>query len=124
MLDGALVLIAEDQPIIALAIAFAVANAGGEVAGPVASVKNALELVSSKPIQAAILDVNLIDGEVTPLAEALRARKIPMVLQSGVELPPALAALACDFSLMMKPYEMTDLIDSLAMLINRRLGRH
>ena len=38
MLGGSLVLIAEDQVFIALDLALAVEDAGGEVAGPVASV--------------------------------------------------------------------------------------
>lgn len=121
MLNGALVLIAEDQPIIALTIAFAVTNAGGEVAGPVASVREALALIASTQIDAAILDVNLTDGDITPVAEALFERKIPMVLQSGVGLPPGLAVRACDLNLMMKPYDMSDLINSLVESINKPL---
>ena len=47
MLTGSLVLVAEDQIFIALDLALAVEDAGGEVAGPVASVENALALIET-----------------------------------------------------------------------------
>lgn len=71
VLNGALVLLAQDEPFIALDLALAIEDAGGEVVGPAASVTEALALIEARPIVAAILDVNLIDGDITPVAEVV-----------------------------------------------------
>ena len=62
MLKRALILVAEDEPFIALDVALAIEDAGGMVAGPAASVKEALALIESLPVVGAILDVNLADA--------------------------------------------------------------
>ena len=92
MLDHARILIAEDEPFIAFDIAHAVEDAGGEVAGPVGSVVEGLALLETTPVEAAILDVNLSDRDVTPIADYLRARDIPVVFHTGLGLPPELKA--------------------------------
>jgi hypothetical protein len=50
----------------------------------------ALRLVTSSRIQVAVLDVNLRDERVYPVAEALTLRRIPFVFASGYgsELEP------------------------------------
>jgi hypothetical protein len=50
MLNDCLILIAEDQAFIALELAMAVEDAGGVVAGPVASVQSALLLIKAHQI--------------------------------------------------------------------------
>ena len=117
MLNRALVLVAEDEPFIALDVAMAVEDAGGEVLGPAASVREALELIDGRDIAAAILDVNLIDGDVSPLAEALIARGVPILLQSGVGLPLDLAARFPDLAFRLKPCTAAVLVRQLADLI-------
>src|SRR5881628_2118150 len=81
------VLIVEDQLIVALDIQVAVEDANGEVVGPAATVREALELLRGEEVDAAILDANLPDGDVTPVAEELIARGIPVVINTGVALP-------------------------------------
>ncbi len=88
MLTGSLVLVAEDQIFIAMDLALAVEDAGGEVAGPVASVENALALIETRPITAAILDYNLTDGDITPVAMLLLHANIPIIIQSGGAFRP------------------------------------
>ena len=117
MLNRALVLVAEDEPFIALDVAMAVEDAGGEVLGPAASVREALELIDGRDIAAAILDVNLIDGDVSPLAEALIARGVPILLQSGIGLPLDLAARFPDLAFRLKPCTAAVLVRQLADLI-------
>ena len=117
MLDGALVLVAEDQVFIALDLALAVEDAGGEVAGPVASVKNALALIKSRPIAAAILDSNLSDGDITPVAILLIEAGIPVIIQSGVGLTPELALRFPHLVVHIKPYVVADLVAELGALI-------
>lgn len=120
MLNGALVLVAEDQVFIALDLALAVEDAGGEVAGPVASVKNALALISTRKIAGAILDCNLTDGDVTPVATLLLEAGIPIIIQSGVGLAPALASRYPWLTVYIKPYIASDLVAELAALITKK----
>ena len=117
MLMGSLVLVVEDQIFIALELALAVEDAGGEVAGPVASVENALTLIETRPITAAILDCNLTDGDITPVATLLLAANIPIIIQSGVGIPPELAMRFPDLVVFVKPYVAADLVSKLAVLI-------
>ena len=117
MLTGSLVLVAEDQIFIAMDLALAVEDAGGEVAGPVASVENALVLIEMRPITAAILDYNLTDGDITPVAILLLDANIPIIIQSGVGIPPELAMRFPDLVVYIKPYDAADLVSKLAVLI-------
>jgi hypothetical protein len=42
------------------------------------------------------LEVQLLDGDVTPVAKVLIARRIPMVFQSDADLPPELQSLSAE----------------------------
>ena len=117
VLTGSLVLVAEDQIFIAMDLALAVEDAGGEVAGPVASVENALALIEKRPITAAILDFNLTDGDVTPVVMLLLDANIPIIIQSGVGIPPQLAMRFPNLVVYIKPYDSADLVSKLAVLI-------
>jgi len=123
LLKHALILIAEDEPFIALDVALAVEDAGGEVAGPAASVREALALIDTLPIVAAILDVNLADGDITPVAERLIAAGIPIIIQSGIGLPPNLAARFPDLPFSMKPCAAATMVVRLEALIASAGGR-
>ncbi len=90
MLTGTRILICEDEPFIALDLATLVEEAGGEVIGPAASVQEAMALLQQGPVSGAILDVHLVDRDVTPVAVLLIDRGVPVVIQTGVGLPPAL----------------------------------
>jgi DNA-binding response OmpR family regulator len=89
LLNRASILVAEDEPFIALDLALAIEDAGGEVVGPAASVKDALSLLDAHSVVAAILDVNLIDGDISPVVECLMERGVPLILQTGVGIPSA-----------------------------------
>ena len=117
VLTGALVLVAEDQIFIALDLALAVEDAGREVAGPVASVKNALALIEARPITAAILDSNLTDGDITPVATLLLEAGIPIIIQTGVGITSELAMRFPNLVVYIKPYVAADLVSKLASLI-------
>ena len=65
------ILIVEDEAMVALGLAFAAEDAGAIVVGPAASTIEALTLLAEQIVDAAILDVHLIDRDVTPVALAL-----------------------------------------------------
>ena len=123
MLNDALVLIAEDEAFIALDVTMAVHDAGGRVAGPAASVKQALALIGTMPIAAAILDVNLSDGDISLVAEALLAAGIPIIIQTGVGLPENLRARFPNLTVQIKPCTAAHLVAQLAKLIADRQTR-
>ena len=123
MLNHALILVAEDEPFIALDVALAIEDARGKVAGPAASVREALALIETLPIVGAILDVNLVDGDITPVAERLIAAGIPMIIQTGIGLPPKLAARFPDLTVQIKPCAAATLVLQLEALIANRRGQ-
>ncbi len=118
MLNQASVLVAEDEPFIALDLALAIEDAGGEVVGPVASVREALVLLEKRPVMAAILDVDLCDQDISPVVEILAGLGIQIIVQTGLGLPPDLAARFPDLVVRVKPSVAADLIAQLAALIS------
>jgi CheY-like chemotaxis protein len=94
LLHGAQLLIVEDEYLLAREMADYFENIGAEIVGPVGSVEHALALIASSPIQIAVLDVNLRDERVYPVANVLKSKKIPFVFASGYgsELEPEIYA--------------------------------
>jgi CheY-like chemotaxis protein len=119
LLGLAPILIVEDEPFIALELKASIEDAGGKVVGPVGSVQAALELLDTDTVAAAVLDVQLSDGNVTPVAAALAALGIPMVFQSGVNLPPDLQSQCPDVVYYKKPVSAQLLLKKLAELVGR-----
>ncbi|MEP9359973.1 response regulator [Sphingomonas sp. KR3-1] len=113
MLNGLPILIVEDEPLIAMNLASAVAELDGKIVGPVDTVAAAFELLASETIAAAILDANLLDRDVTPLATSLAERSVPFVIFTGTGLPPALAATHPDLPVIIKPARSTAVLAAL-----------
>ena len=86
------VLIVEDEPFIAFDLADAIEHAGGIVIGPAATVREALALIKTQRVEAAILDVNLPDGDVGPVISALADEGIFLVVHTGAGLTQDLRA--------------------------------
>ncbi len=101
-LKGARVLIVEDEPFIALDIAYGVEQAGGVVVGPATSVAEALRLIEAERPDAAIVDVDLPDGSIEPVLSVLRP-SVPVVVHTGVGLPFALRQAYPDLEVFRKP---------------------
>ena len=119
MLKRRAILIAEDEPIIALDLALAVQDADGEVVGPAATVKEALALLESRTVLGAILDVNLADRDISPVAVYLLNRGIPTILQTGLSIPPELAESFPDLVVRTKPNRADQLVTELASMITK-----
>ena len=113
-LRRARVLVAEDEPVIAFDLASAVEEAGGCVVGPASSVQQALRLVAGDGVCAAILDVDLLDGDVGPVIEELARRSIPVLIHSGAGLPATLLARFRDVEVHRKPTPSDVLVSRLA----------
>ena len=123
MLRGKSVLIAEDEPIIAMDLAVAVEDADGVVVGPCDTVDEALRLVGRKPVAAAIIDANLLDRDVTPVARLLMARRVPTVVYSGTGLPDELKLYHPELPVVFKPTPAAHLVLTLFGAMQRRPDR-
>lgn len=78
-----LVLIVEDEALIAESHRLCVEDMGWSVLGPVPSVKAALALLEMEVPSIAILDINLRKELVTPVAQALKNSNIPFIVASA-----------------------------------------
>jgi CheY-like chemotaxis protein len=85
-LAGQRVLIVEDEMMVGLLEEDLLLRAGCEVVGPVATVAEALQLVSEQRLDGAVLDVNLGQEPVYPVADRLSAAGIPFVFVTGYGL--------------------------------------
>jgi CheY-like chemotaxis protein len=81
------VLVVEDEFIVAFDLAETVRDEGFMLAGPYAHGEEAIEILDRDHPDAAILDVQLADGEVYVLADRLTERGIPILFHSGHEMP-------------------------------------
>ncbi|MEL6064875.1 MULTISPECIES: response regulator [unclassified Methylobacterium] len=85
-LSGHKVLVVEDDYFIASEMRRTLSTRGAEVLGPVATVDKALALIAaSSEIDVAVLDVNLRDVKVFPVADALKTRGVPFVFVTGYD---------------------------------------
>jgi len=82
-LRGCRVLIVEDDYFIASDLAEALQELGAIVLGPISSLNDALQLVSKSEPRIAVLDINLGQDQVYPLADALQARGVPFIFATG-----------------------------------------
>jgi DNA-binding response OmpR family regulator len=124
MLDQVSVLIVEDEPFIALDLAAAVQEARGKVIGPAGSVREALFLIKLHLVQAAILDVNLSDRDVTPVAELLFEGGVPVIFYSGLAFPAALRERYPSACVYKKPTPIVQLLNKLAAMMRKQIGDH
>jgi DNA-binding response OmpR family regulator len=83
LLEHVRVFIAEDEPFIALDLTCAVEEAGGKVIGPAGTIAEAFSLLRGARPDVGLLDCNLSDGEITPVAELLKRWSIPLIFYSG-----------------------------------------
>lgn len=118
LLNQVSVLIVEDEPFIALDLATAVEEARGKVIGPAGSVREALVLIEQNWVQVAVLDVNLSDRDVTPVAELLIEGGVPVIFYSGLDLPAALRERYPSAPAYKKPTPSLRLLNELATLIS------
>ena len=84
-LVGTKVLVVEDEFLIAIEYQILLDRFGCEMLGPVSSIAEAFVLLRHSRPDMALLDIRLADGQVTPVAEALKAAGVPFVLVTGCE---------------------------------------
>ena len=88
-LMGARVLVVQNDPFVAADLDLMIDEAEGKVVASATSREDALSLLDHDPVDSAIVDPNLGDGEAASLIEALNRREIPFVIY-----PPSSSAQA------------------------------
>jgi DNA-binding response OmpR family regulator len=114
----ALVLLLEDEAVIAIDLQDELQDAGFQVAGPFTTCVAALEWLQSRTPQAAILDTLLKDGPCREIAIELERRRVPFVIYSGVQEDDQLAAEFPHVTWIEKPASPEILVQACTKLLN------
>ena len=111
---SSLVLVVEDEFLIAMDLECLLRQHGFRVLGPAATVAAALRLLDGEVPDVALLDVNLRGEKVTPVAEVLRVRGVPFVLASAYDDAQLTAAILVEAPNVGKPIDVRRLLTALA----------
>lgn len=82
-LAGICIFVVEDEPIIALDLKAILEDAGASVLGPAGSLPEAEALGRNERISLAILDMRIGNDTITPVADQLTERGIPLIFHTG-----------------------------------------
>lgn len=118
-LSGTVVLLVEDEYLVALDLQIEIERSGATVVGPVGRLADALDLAGrATPLDVAVLDVNLHGETVFPVADVLAERGVPFVFATGQDIDaiPERHRVATRLS---KPIILGDLLRHLADLTRR-----
>lgn len=120
LLAGHRVLIVEDEYFLADDIDCAFRALGADVAGPVGEIGDAVRLLNDTgAIDGAVLDVNVHNALIYPVARELRARSVPIVFTSGYD-KMAISEEFADIPLWEKPIDVHAMASGLAHMILQR----
>jgi DNA-binding response OmpR family regulator len=115
---SARVLVVEDVMVMADVLCDVLRDSGFEPVGPSATVDKALHLIATSTVDAAILDIRLLDGRSFPVAYALRDRGIPFVFVTGSRAEEVPSDLKNEL-LIPKPPERGELAEAILRLLKR-----
>ena len=110
------VLIVEDEVLVAWDEAQAVEDAGYDVIGPAHDLPSAMNLARDGKPAVAVLDVNLGDLTVWPLAEYLKQTGVPFAFVTADLQHPELRTRYANFPRLSKPISEQDLIGTVNQL--------
>ena len=112
-LKGRWILVAEDQPLVALDIADSLTKAGASVLSAV-TLQEGLRLAEHPQLSAAIVDLRLGEHDSVALCIRLTERRIPFVIYSGYTEVPA----ECQAGVVVsKPADSDTLLGALAQML-------
>jgi DNA-binding response OmpR family regulator len=120
VLAGTRVLVVEDEMLLTLVIETALDQAGAEPIGPASTLAEAVSLAQAERLDAAVLDVNLNNEAVFPVADFLRERGVPFIFATGYAAEAAIPPRHRDIPRLPKPYRS----DQLRRVLAQTLTRH
>jgi CheY-like chemotaxis protein len=107
-LEGLRVLVVEDEFLVSMDIQLMLTRLGCEVVGPCGDLAAGLQAVETQKLDLALLDINIRGQPVTPVADALAARRVPFVFCTGYRLDQ-LAGRYPTAPRLMKPFQTAEL---------------
>lgn len=114
------ILVIEDEYFLSDDIGSALRALGAEIAGPVGEIEDAAKILQNGGVlDAAVLDVNIRNEMIFPIARELRALQVPFVFTTGydeVSIEPEFH----DVPLWEKPIDIGAMAQSLAKLVGDR----
>ena len=116
MLKGLRVLVVEDEAMIAMLIEDMLTELGCTIVGPASSTRQAFAAIERETCEAAILDVNLNGERTLPVAEELRARKLPFLFATGYGAPGIEGGFR-EQATLTKPFTQSDLESALRQIL-------
>ena len=119
---GRRVLVVEDEFLTALTTIDLLESMGCEVAGPIAHLAAALQLVQSQSFDAAVLDINIAGEMIWPVAEELRRRDVPCLFLSAYSEQTVIPAPFAAAPRLSKPLEPKRLLHHLVAIWNGPAG--
>ena len=108
---SARVLVAEDEPLIAMELQELLEIAGHHVLGPMRSCRDCLSLLQTTRPDVAIVDHQLLDGDAGPAIACLRQLDIPVIVLSGYSAAQITAGIHAWIE---KPFTAADILDAVA----------
>ncbi|MBY6129296.1 MULTISPECIES: response regulator [Qipengyuania] len=106
------VLVAEDELIVGYDLCDTVAEAGYLVEGPFDDLSSAMLAYQKMKPDVAILDVQLGDGIVYPLAEQMMAEDVPVIFHSGQITPQEVASRFPQAQALSKPCPPAEVLET------------
>ncbi|WP_271022894.1 response regulator [Rhizobium sp. RCAM05973] len=116
LLSAQRTLIVEDEMMLLMVLEDILTDLGCGSIAVAGTIKQALSLVSSRPFDSAVLDVNLNGEKSFPIADALGALDVPYIFATGYCID-ALGAGYRDRPLLSKPYSYVDVENILIRLL-------
>jgi DNA-binding NtrC family response regulator len=113
-LQGARVLVVEDEAMLSLSLEDMLRDLGCVVAGTAAKLDDALEMARTQDFDVALLDVNLGGKRVDPVAEAIKERGMPVIYVTGY------GKTAASGFVLEKPHNAADLERTLSRALETR----
>lgn len=83
LLTGLRILVVEDEMLVLMNIEMALEDLGCTSIAAAGSIAGALSLIAKQSFDAAIIDVNLVEGKSYPVADKLTERGIPFAFSTG-----------------------------------------
>ena len=113
MFSDAPILIAEDNLYVAPDLSNAVEDMDGRVVGPASTVVEALSLLATRAVAAAIVDCQLADRDAAPLARRLAERGVPFIIHTATAVPRLIGDLHPDVPVLIKPLQSSAVLTCL-----------
>ncbi|MEL6530087.1 MAG: response regulator [Pseudomonadota bacterium] len=111
------ILVAEDELIAAFDLCDTVEEAGFEVEGPHTGISSAMLAFQKEKPALAILDVELDDGVVFPLAQKLSDEDVPIIFHSGQRTREEMAKKFPAATTLAKPCPPTDMLKAVSAVL-------